>query len=59
MLNLATLKNKLNEHATSVEKIKHFFKNNDLNNTDVAQQVIKRNAEEAFFAYDGRFFAVP
>ena len=59
-LNLATLENKLNEHMTSVEKIiQIFFKNNNLISTDVAQQVINRNAEKVFFAYDGKFYGLP
>ena len=45
---------------TSVEKImKTYFKNNDLICTNVAQQIVNRNAEKAFFAYDGKFYAVP
>ena len=45
MLNLAMLKNKLNEHTTSVKKIMQFFKNKNLITTDVAQQLSNRNAE--------------
>ena len=37
----------------------HFFLNNNLISTDVAQSVINRNAEEAFFACDERFYVVP
>ena len=39
--------------------MKTYFKNNDLISTDIAQQVINRNAEKAFFACDGKFYAVP
>ena len=39
--------------------MQNFRKNNNLIGTDVAQQVINGNAEKAFFAYDGIFYAVP
>ena len=39
------LKNKLNEHTTSEENImKTYFKNNDLIGTNVAEEIVNRNA---------------
>ena len=58
-LNLITLGNKLNERTTSVKKLSKFLKKNNLNSSYLAQQVINWNAEEVYFAYDGRFYVVP
>ena len=60
-VNLATLKNKLNEHTNSVDQIiEKVFEARGLNqSTSMAKQVIVTDSQQESFSYDNCFYAVP
>ena len=61
-LNLATLKNKLNENVNNVEKnVEKVFESRGFNHsTTMGQQAVdKTNSRQELFLYENRFYVVP